>query len=211
MTRAVAVLIAAWVFASGCTATHATRGTAPLSLLIVGLSPDAAVRAKFEDTLAVKLAAGGLLAASSHGEIPDLVRSSREAVIQLATRIGATGVVVVNPMSVDGDGHIVSRSPVPVPNHAQLDALLQSAISFAGPTEGRVALVTNVYQLSSGRLLWGGVSWTFDLDDVSQVIEEMSTVIADNIIAADRQLQRLRAKGIDPLAAREAYNPSRST
>jgi hypothetical protein len=49
-------------------------------------------------------------------------------------------------------------------------------------------------KLAAGRLVWGGVSGSFELADVDALIDETSSMIADNIATAQPQLQRIRAR-----------------
>lgn len=168
-------------------------------LMVVALASNPANRMKFEDTLAAKLSAQGIHAIASHPLIPTLTNDARETVARTAREQHVTAVVGVMPVSVGPDG-ITSGAPVQMELSEQIDEFLQSALARPDVVKGRIALVTNVYQVSTARLVWGGVSWSFELADVDKLIDETSSMIADNIVTAQRQLERLRARGIDPLA-----------
>ena len=137
--------------------------------------------------------------------MPTLAQGSHATVAAIASERHITAVVAVMPVSVDAGGQITSRAPVQMERSEQLDAFLRSALARPDIDQGRIALVTNVYQVSTGRLVWGGVSWSFEFSDVGKLIDETSSMIADNIVAAVRQLERLRARGIDPLAATPSH------
>jgi Flp pilus assembly pilin Flp len=170
-------------------------------LMVLGLAANPDNRAKFEDALTAKLEAQGIAAIAGHGPLPTLTKDSRNAIAAICREQHVTAVVAVMPVSVDAGGNINSAAPVQMERSEQLDAFLRSGLGRTGVEQGRIALITSVYQVSTGRLVWGGVSWSFELDDVDQLIDETSSMIADNIVAAQRQLERLRARGIDPLAA----------
>jgi len=182
-------------------ASVATADVPPLDplVLVLGLAANPAHRDKFEDALVGRLNAQGLRALASHPLIPTLHGASRESIGAVARDRHVTAVIAVVPVRVAPSGTITTNAPLELERNDQLDALLRAALAVRDAA-GRVALVTNVVQVGTGRLVWGGVSWSFELNDVDTIIDETSSLIADNIIAAQRQLERLRAKGIDPLA-----------
>jgi len=191
-------LLVSSVIAGCATTTTETIDLRATKLLVIGLVADAGIRKKFENALAGKLNARGIRSIPSQALLPVLTSGARESVAQLARENDVTAVVAVAPVSVDDAGRVTDRGAIPMERHEQLDAFLRSTLVSQSP-EGQVALVTNVYQVSTGRLLWGGVSWSFQLEDVDELIDETSSMIADNIVTAQRQLLRLRSRGIDPL------------
>jgi hypothetical protein len=63
-----------------------------------------------------------------------------------------------------------------------------------------IVLATHVYHLPSSQLVWGGLSWTFQVNNIDRLIRDASGLIAQNMIAAYQQVQMLRANGVDVLA-----------
>ena len=62
-------------------------------------------------------------------------------------------------------------------------------------------MATQVYQVSSRRSVWAGVSWAFLSDDTEAMIDDVSETIANNMIEAVEQIRRLQAEGIDVFAS----------
>jgi hypothetical protein len=170
-----------------------------VKLMVLGLAAVPENRAKFEDVLATRLDAAGIAAVASHTLMPSLDAQSRESIARIARERGITSVIAVAPVRVEDDGAVEPLGPG-AQQHARLGEFIDWGLETRTLSTGQVAFVTNVYQVASGRLLWGGVSWAFDIDDVDSVIEETAAVISENVIAAQRQLLRLNERGIDPTA-----------
>jgi hypothetical protein len=183
---------------TACTTTEVVRvDLRKVKLMVVGLAAIPENRIKFEDILADKLAAGGIATMTSYPLIPKLDASARDAIVRVAQENGVTSVIAVAPVRVEKGGQVEAIGPGAA-EAVHLGAFVEWGLESRTLSTGQVAFVTNVYQLSSMRLLWGGISWPFAYEKVDDVIEETASVIADNVIAAQRQLLRLNSRGIDP-------------
>ena len=184
--------------ATSCTTTEVVQvDLRKVKLMVVGLAAVPENRMKFEDILADKLAAGGIATMTSYPLIPKLDAAARDAIVRIAQENGVTSVIAVAPVRVEKGGEVEPIGPGAA-QAAHLGAFVEWGLESRTLSTGQVAFVTNVYQLSSMRLLWGGVSWPFAYEKVDDVIEETASVISENVIAAQRQLLRLNARGIDP-------------
>ena len=183
---------------AACTTTEVVQvDLRNVKLMVVGLASVPENRIKFEDILADKLAAGGIATMTSYPLIANLDTGTRDAVVRIAGENGVTSVIVVAPVRVEEGGELEQLGPGGAQG-SHLGAFVEWGLESQTLSTGQVAFVTNVYQLASGKLLWGGVSWQFDLANVDDVIEETATVISENVITAQRQLLRLESRGIDP-------------
>jgi hypothetical protein len=170
-----------------CTTTHVDAiDLRDTKILVIGFAAVPANRVKFEDALAQKLRSNGIAALASHTLLPSL--ESREAVLRAAKENAVTGVVAVAPVATDANGDARTLAPAPFQMHDKLETFLDTEVGRTTTTAARVAFVTHLYRIKTGSLLWGGVSWSFELADVDAVIEETSTIIAGNILGLRRQL-----------------------
>jgi hypothetical protein len=182
----------------GCTTTEVVSiDLRNVRLMVVGLAAVPENRIKFEDVLAAKLNAAGISALASHPIVPVFDDDARESIREAAEGAGVTSIIIVAPVRVGDDGGLAPIGPE-LPQGADLSEFVDWGLRSATLERGQVAFATNVYQLSSGKLIWGGVSWPFAIESVDAVLEETATVIAENVIAAERQLLQLRERGIEP-------------
>jgi hypothetical protein len=87
-------------------------------------------------------------------------------------------VVAVAALSVNASNELVPLGPSVPGSGGKLAAFIDTAIGQGHIREGNVVFVTRIHQLSTGDLVWGGVSWTVALEDLDAVIDETTTVIA---------------------------------
>lgn len=159
---------------------------ANITLLIVGLTSDDAMRRAFEDATVSALDARGVQALASHGLMPRFELDAREQIVLAARDAGAEGIVAVRALGLSADGELVERSPGPVPNLDHVQVFYDGARQMLAGTPGpdREVLVTTAYRTRTQELIWGGLSWTFELDDGPAVIDAVSAMLADNISRA---------------------------
>jgi hypothetical protein len=165
-------------------------------LLVLALGANSAHRTRFEEALAARLDAGGIRAVASHPLLPRLDGATRDDVIRIARANEVTSVVAIAAMTVNAANELEPLGPAPADAGGRLGAFVDAAVARGEIAAGAVVFVTRVYRLATDELVWGGVSWQVDADDVDAVITETTTVIADNILSAERQLLELRDRGI---------------
>jgi hypothetical protein len=193
------VLLMVGLFAIGCnTTTVNSVDLRKTKLLVVALGSVPENRVRFEDLLVQKLGSGGIAAIPSHPLLPSFDGATREDVIRLARDNAVTSVVAITAVSVNAASELVPLGPVAPESGGKLAAFIDASIEQGHIREGNVVFVTRVHQLSTGDLVWGGVSWAVPLDDLDAVIDETTTVISDNILSAERQLLRLSERGVEP-------------
>jgi hypothetical protein len=157
-------------------------------LMVVALATRPELRANFEDALAAKLLAGGIAAISSHALLPVLDSGAREAIVRIAHDNAVTAVVAIAASTVDRQGELTELG-LPAPDTGgQLGAFVAAAIRRGEIREGHVVFVTRVYRLATEALVWGGVSWAQPVDGADALIDETTSIIAANIVNAERQL-----------------------
>lgn len=169
----------------GACSTSAPAPPAP-TLLIVGLTSNADVRRAFEEATVAALGARGVDALASFELVPSFEVDAREQIVMAARRSGAEGIVAVRALGLAADGTLVERSPGPVPNLDHVQMFYEGArrMLAGAPGPDREVLVTTAYRTSTRELIWGGLSWTFELDDGQAVIDETTAMLADNISQA---------------------------
>lgn len=176
-------LLPALLLAGACAGTPPTP--AP-TLLIVGVSDDAAIREAFESATVAALHARGVDALASSELMPTFELDAREQIVMTARRAGAEGIVVVRALGLSADGELVERSPGTAANLEHMQTFYEGARQMlaSAPGPDRELLVTTAYRTSTQELIWGGMSWTFELDDGQEVIDEAAQMLADNISQA---------------------------
>jgi len=196
--RTVALAVACLLMV-GCTTTKVNSiDLRKTKLLVLALGSVPENRIRFEDMLVKKLGRGDIVAIPSHPLLPTLNGATRDDVIRIATDNAVTSVVAVAAVAVGESKELVPLGPGTADTGGQLATFIDASIGQGHIREGNVVFMTRIYQLSTGDLVWGGVSWVVALDDLDAVIDETTSVISDNIITAHRQLRRLNARGIDP-------------
>lgn len=158
------------------------------SVLVVGLAQSEARRRAFEDTFAKALEDAGLKAVASHTRVAleDLNRDS----IVAATRGGTLeGVLVVSLLGVDEQERAVpAQSSTSVgTSHGTLGGYYQHAQGtyYAPGYVDRYRIVnaeTNLYESSSEKLIWTGVSESFERSGMEYVRREYSQAMARELV-----------------------------
>lgn len=173
---------------AGCMA-QPVDGGSDGSLLIVGLTTEQPLREAFEDATVDALERQGVPATASHTLVPRLDAQARRKLEAAARESDSTAVVAVRALGLSADGALVDQSPFPVADMAHLQTFYSIArhVLADAPAPDHEVLVVSVYSTEDQRLIWGGVTWTFDLDDWQARIREVSGLLADNISSAIEQ------------------------
>jgi hypothetical protein len=177
------LLILAAVAALGCGSTGlATTWTEPSAkgaslsrVAVVCMTPDPGLRRIAEDAAAYQLV--GAQAVPSHRALGDVDPNDREAVEAKLRQLGFQGVLVmrlarvakrVNPALSGGFAYYgPSESPVTEPPDLQAGSV--------------VHVVSDLYALPEGKLIWSGVSRTFDPASASADMADVSKAVAKSI------------------------------
>ncbi len=168
-------------------------------VLIVGLARNPNYRVRFEDALATQLTRGGFIASTSYDELNEVSSIDAASLRALASRRDATLVAVIRPVDADGP----ASDALSASNRARyFETFVNAAIAEMPQLHANdhIMLSTHVYHLPSNQLIWGGMSWTFQVNNIDRLIRDASTLIARNMIAAYQQVQSMRANGVDVLA-----------
>jgi len=169
-------------------------------VLIVGLARVPENRRKFESALATQLTRGGFVASTSYAELTDVSDIDAAAVRMLASARAATLVAIIRPVDVDDQA---ADTALAASRASYFETFVKAAVAEMPQLHANdhIMLSTHVYYLPTNRLVWGGMSWTFQVQNIDRLIRDASTLIAQNMIAAYQQVQTLRASGVDVLTA----------
>jgi hypothetical protein len=176
------LLVVAAVAMLGCASSLATTWTEPSAkgaslskVAVVCMTPDPGLRRIAEDSAAFQLV--GAQAVASYRILGDTNPNDRDAVEGRLRQLGFQGVLVmrfarvakrVNPALSGGFGYYgTSSSPVAEPPDLQASSVLH--------------VVSDLYALPEGRLIWSGVSRTFDPASASADMANVSKAVAKSI------------------------------
>lgn len=200
MTLRSGLIVGVVALTCGCAASSPTSpdsgGNTTPRVLIIALARDPDNRDKFETALAAQLTRAGVAAFTSHAQLADMGAINRTSVDTLAAVNAVTLVAVIRVVDVDADAGTVAARQT-----RYFETFVKAAVTAMPQlnAHSHIALSTSVYHLPSQRLIWGGMSWTFVVDDVDRLINDTSALIAQNMIAAYQQIQYMRSAGVDVL------------
>jgi hypothetical protein len=174
------------VLAGGCATTQMTdtwvdpaaRGAGLKKVAVIALAKDPGLRRMAEDEVAKQSRETQLVPSYKVLEATDL--QNREAV---KTRLRAAGFDGVLVMKMAG----VSEKLVPVPGgpydrfDAYYDWAYGSAYGGWYETETTVRVISSLYALDRDKLIWSGMSKTFDPTSARQMVDDVSHEVAKSL------------------------------
>lgn len=171
-------------FVASCASTDMTstwtdpnaKGASLSKVAVVSMTKDPGLRRMAEDTTAANLA--GAQAVPSYQILGDMDLKDREAVKAKLKAAGMNAVLVMrltgvtqqvdNPYYGTFDGYYdYAYAGVYDPGYAQVDTI--------------VHMVSNLYDLDQNKLIWSGVSQTFDPASAKSTINDVSKAVAKSL------------------------------
>jgi hypothetical protein len=148
-------------------------------VMVLGVFQQPTARRTFEDIFAAKLRAAGVDAIPSYQVLPQDRPSAEGAVSEAAARGGADGLLMVHLLRVDRQVRVTpGYAPAMYPGfHGYYSAWIAYPDVY---TYDIVSAEVNVFEVNSKRLVWGGMTETFNPQSVSRE----SAGFADVVIAA---------------------------
>lgn len=145
-------------------------------VMVVGVSANPTNRRVFEDIFSAKLAATGVEAVRSYELLPQAGMIPKEDFDAAARRSGADGLLVVHVQRVDTKTQVTPVS-VPVTGMGYY-GFYRGWATVPEVTQYDLATVeTNVFDVRSDRLVWSGVTETFNPSSVSAETPGFADVI----------------------------------
>jgi len=186
LTSAVAmVALAVVAFGSSCASTEMTstwvdptaKGSPLSKIAVVALTPDPGLRRMAENTAATQME--GVQAIPSYQILGDTDLKNRELVKAKLRAAGFDGVLV---MRIAG----VSEQVSPAGPYGTFDGYYDwAAAPVYAPgdlqTETVVRVVSNLYSLNQNKLVWSGVSETFDPANSKDFVKGVSKAVAKSM------------------------------
>jgi len=173
-----AVIAATWV---GCSSTQMdstwqdpTAQGAPLhKVAVVCLTRDEGLRRMAEDEAVNQIGGGAVASYRALGDVP---LNDREAVKERLRRQGFDGVLVMRLAGVSEQ--VNGMAPV-----ATFDGYYPYAygLAYAPTVDTVVHMVTNLYSLPDNKLIWSGVSKTFDPASASSTVDDVSKAVGKEL------------------------------
>jgi hypothetical protein len=149
------------------------------------ISPDESTRRAGEDALAREISVRGAVGVPAY-----TVLSSDEVQDQTAarTKLQREGFAGVVTMRIAGEEQQISSTPghytaLPYTSFSGYSHYGWGAVYEPGyqTTDTIVSVETLVYSLERDKLLWGGVSETFNPDDIEDFVVELADAVADEL------------------------------
>ena len=128
-----------------------------------------------------------MYALPSYPDFPSIEGPSPEDVIRKANERRLAGIVIVNPVRADQAGPVTDPRRV-TPEHRELREFYtysKNALDAYDPNTEMFAEV-NAYVIDGDgtRLIWSGVTWSFEADGAGSAISAVSALIAENLVKA---------------------------
>jgi hypothetical protein len=148
-------------------------------VMVLGVFQQPTVRRTFEDIFSAKLRATGIEAIPSYQALPLDAPPAEGALGEAATRAGADGLLMVHLLRIDRQVRVTpAYAPAIYPGfHGYYSAWMAYPDVY---TYDIVSAEVNLFEVNSKRLVWGGMTETFNPQSVSRE----SAGFADVVIAA---------------------------
>ncbi|MEM8609041.1 MAG: hypothetical protein AAGF92_18195 [Myxococcota bacterium] len=158
-------------------------------LLVIGVGRNEGSRRLFEDEFAKKLSAEGARAQASWELLPDTTQLTQEQIANAVQAGSFDAVLITRLLSVDKEQEYVEGSTYSVPGNYYGSAYYgYYATSYAVvhepgyfKTNTTFRLETNLYAVSDSGLVWSGQSDTVNPSSVADVIDSMTTAVANTL------------------------------
>jgi hypothetical protein len=151
------------------------RGGPFRKLMVVGVSNTPVNRRVFEDSFAAKLKAVGVDAVRSYEVLPQSGTIPQQAFDAAARQSGADGLLMVHVKAVDTKTQVTS---IPQPVMMGYYGAYMGWTSVPQITQYDLATIeTNLYDVASDRLVWSGITETFNPGSVATETPGFADVI----------------------------------
>ena len=167
------------ILAVGCASTALTNSwldptfTGPpfTKILVIGWTESPEVRQQFENTFVEMLKTDGIPAVASYTVMPTMMSKETEAIAE-AKRLGdVDGVIITRVIDVQQ-----APAPIPIQPYSSADMALYRNTAPMNPVQmvGQgvakdYVLGTDVYQVSTGHMVWWGQTTSFDSDNPNRI------------------------------------------
>ena len=155
------------------------QGSRLSKIAVVSLSPDPGLRRMAEDSAASHIT--GTVAEPSYRYVPDGDVRNQEAVKAMLLGHGFDGALV---MRVAGVTEQLRSFPGPYYTFDAYYAWAGSAVFAPGylETDTIVHVVSNLYSLPENKLIWSGVSRSFDPSSTKTLMNDVSKTVAKSLV-----------------------------
>jgi len=158
------------------------------NFMVVAIAENAGNRRLYETQLSDKLMAKKVSAKPSYTVVPDGQNISEETLHPILLENEIDAIIVTRVLSVDQSTDYVPGSTYVVPNSYYSGFYGYYSRSYAVVSEPgyytentTVLLETNVYDVANSKLIWSGVSRTYNPSSASSAINEITSLIADSM------------------------------
>jgi hypothetical protein len=158
------------------------------NFLIIAIAESEGNRRSYESTVAEKLSKKNVRAIPGHTVLPNGQDINEDTVGPVIDENNIDAIVVTRVLGVDQSTSYVPGSTYAVPNSYYYGFYGYYSRSYAVVHEPgyyqentTYLLETNLYDASNAKLVWSGISKSFNPSSASQVIGELSTLVVDNL------------------------------
>lgn len=176
------------LLASACVQTSVmeTDFTKQEGVYIVGYSTSPDMRKIFEDQLVKDLSELNIVAYPSYKDVEDITTSDAEQVVRLANLQKNAAIVVINQVTLGSEAKVVLDPNRMSPDHPNLLSFYEytkSQANLAHDNSGTVFAEVNTFAIDGKktRLVWSGVTWSFEADGAGGAINGISQMVAGEI------------------------------
>jgi hypothetical protein len=159
--------------------------------MVVALTDRPEVRRTFEDQAVAEMRERDVRAISSHPLIRRLGTALRQELVAAGEANGVDVVLVSRVVGLSPSGELTLPGAAGSADVAALQPFYDAAheLLMDAPADDQEVVVTAAYLLGSQQLVWGGVSWTFELDDWRSAVGGLTEMLAENVGQALAQVQ----------------------
>ncbi len=159
-------------------------------VFVIGVVKDDLMRRSFEDQFVGKLARDGRDAVASYVYMPDLKEyKDRKKLEALVKKVGADAVLVTTLQDVENRKEYVAPRVDYVPaawgGYGYYGYYFQSMQPIYSPGYERstkvVRLETKVFSLKTGKIVWGGVTESFNPSSSAQIIDSLVGLVVSDM------------------------------
>ncbi len=160
---------------------------APLSnLLVIGMSKDPGRRRQYEDAMVRQLSAiDGVEALASYKLLPSEDALEKEQIVEAITGRGIDGVLITRLVGEDKRRRHVEPRTMGALGYDYYGYYYRSYNDVYGPgylaQDTVVTLQTNLYDVATEELVWFGTTESFDPQSVTQIIDELATLVVEKL------------------------------
>ena len=156
------------------------------SILIVGLTKDAAARKLYEETFSNRFSRAGVNAVSSLSLIPPDKEMNKDTIKSAAVAESMQAVLVTH-LAGSGEKEVYQPGPTGPTRSARyfgnyIPSVYSSSYSMgAYKKQEFVKLISNLYETSTEKLIWTGVSESIDPESDKRIIETLVGKVIEDL------------------------------